>query len=39
MMEFMIQLAEKEVRDDRTLILKHGEPMIFGKENDKGTDT
>jgi 2-oxoglutarate ferredoxin oxidoreductase subunit beta len=26
----------KEVRDDRTLILKHGEPMIFGKENDKG---
>ncbi len=26
----------KEVRDDRTLILKHGEPMIFGKGNDKG---
>lgn len=26
----------KEVRDDRTLILKHGEPMIFGKVNDKG---
>jgi len=26
----------KEVRDDRTLILKHGEPMLFGKENDKG---
>jgi 2-oxoglutarate ferredoxin oxidoreductase subunit beta len=26
----------KEVRDDRTIILKHGEPMIFGKENDKG---
>jgi 2-oxoglutarate ferredoxin oxidoreductase subunit beta len=29
-------IAEKEVRDDRTLILKHGEPMIFGKNNDKG---
>lgn len=26
----------KEVRDDRTLILKHGEPMIFGKGNDQG---
>jgi 2-oxoglutarate ferredoxin oxidoreductase subunit beta len=30
------KIAEKEVRDDRTLILKHGEPMIFGKNNDKG---
>jgi 2-oxoglutarate ferredoxin oxidoreductase subunit beta len=26
----------KEVRDDRTIILKHGEPMIFGKDRDKG---
>jgi 2-oxoglutarate/2-oxoacid ferredoxin oxidoreductase subunit beta len=26
----------KEVRDDRTIILKHGQPMIFGKENNKG---
>jgi 2-oxoglutarate ferredoxin oxidoreductase subunit beta len=26
----------KEVRDDRTIILKHGEPMIFGKDSDKG---
>ena len=26
----------KEVRDDRTIILKHGKPMIFGKNNDKG---
>lgn len=26
----------KEVRDDRTIILKHGEPMIFGKDNEKG---
>ena len=29
-------IADKEVRDDRTLILHHGEPMIFGKGNDKG---
>ncbi len=29
-------VADKEVRDDRTIILKHGKPMIFGKENDKG---
>jgi 2-oxoglutarate ferredoxin oxidoreductase subunit beta len=29
-------VANKEVRDDRTLILKHGQPMTFGKENDKG---
>jgi 2-oxoglutarate/2-oxoacid ferredoxin oxidoreductase subunit beta len=26
----------KDVRDDRTLILKHGQPMIFGKDNEKG---
>lgn len=26
----------KEVRDDRTIVLKHGEPMVFGKDNDKG---
>jgi 2-oxoglutarate ferredoxin oxidoreductase subunit beta len=26
----------KEVRDDRTIILKHGEPMLFGKGSDKG---
>jgi 2-oxoglutarate ferredoxin oxidoreductase subunit beta len=29
-------VAGKEVRDDRTIILKHGEPMKFGKENNKG---
>lgn len=29
-------VTDKEVRDDRTLILKHGQPMIFGKESDKG---
>jgi 2-oxoglutarate ferredoxin oxidoreductase subunit beta len=26
----------KEVRDDRTIVLKHGEPMIFGKERRNG---
>lgn len=30
------KVTGKEVRDDRTIILKHGEPMIFGKENDRG---
>jgi len=29
-------VTDKEVRDDRTIVLKHGEPMIFGKDNDKG---
>ena len=29
-------VLDKEVRDDRTIILRHGEPMIFGKERDKG---
>ncbi len=29
-------IAEKEVREDRTLILKHGQPMIFGRSGDKG---
>ena len=29
-------VAEKDVRDDRTIVLHHGEPMIFGKSNDKG---
>jgi 2-oxoglutarate/2-oxoacid ferredoxin oxidoreductase subunit beta len=29
-------ITDKEVRDDRTIILRHGHPMIFGKENDKG---
>jgi 2-oxoglutarate ferredoxin oxidoreductase subunit beta len=26
----------KEVREERTIVLKHGEPMIFGKDNDRG---
>ena len=30
------EFTERDVRDDRTLVLEHGEPMIFGKERDKG---
>jgi 2-oxoglutarate ferredoxin oxidoreductase subunit beta len=29
-------VADKEVRDERTIILRHGEPMIFGKERNHG---
>ena len=29
-------ITDKEVREDRQLILHHGEPMIFGKNKDKG---
>jgi 2-oxoglutarate ferredoxin oxidoreductase subunit beta len=29
-------VTEKEVREDRTIVLKHGEPMKFGKENNLG---
>ncbi len=29
-------VADKEVRDERTIILRHGQPMIFGKGNNKG---
>ena len=28
--------TDREVRDDRMLFLKDGEPMIFGKDHDKG---
>jgi 2-oxoglutarate/2-oxoacid ferredoxin oxidoreductase subunit beta len=28
--------TSKETRDDNTLYLEHGKPMLFGKENDKG---
>jgi 2-oxoglutarate/2-oxoacid ferredoxin oxidoreductase subunit beta len=28
--------TDRDVRDDRMLKLKHGEPMIFGKDADKG---
>jgi 2-oxoglutarate ferredoxin oxidoreductase subunit beta len=30
------EFAAKEVRADRTILLEHGKPMIFGKEQDKG---
>ncbi len=29
-------VTDKDVRADRTIVLKHGEPMIYGKERDKG---
>lgn len=29
-------ITEKSVRDDRVIYLKHGEPMIYGKNRDKG---
>jgi 2-oxoglutarate ferredoxin oxidoreductase subunit beta len=29
-------ITDKEFRADRTIVLKHGKPMIFGKNNDKG---
>ena len=29
-------LVDREHMADRTIVLKHGEPMIFGKERDKG---
>jgi 2-oxoglutarate ferredoxin oxidoreductase subunit beta len=28
--------TDRAVAEDRQVLLKHGEPMIFGKENDKG---
>ena len=28
--------TEREVREDRMLVLEHGKPMIFGKDRDKG---
>jgi len=29
-------ITNKETRDDNTITLRHGEPMIFGKNHDKG---
>ncbi|MCG8411664.1 MAG: 2-oxoacid:ferredoxin oxidoreductase subunit beta [Bacteroidales bacterium] len=29
-------ISDREHREDRTIILRHGEPMIFGKNKDKG---
>ncbi len=31
-----LHITESEVRDDNTLILEDGEPMIFGKDQDRG---
>lgn len=30
------QITGKDVKDDRTIYLEHGKPMIFGKERNKG---
>ncbi|MDR0661602.1 MAG: 2-oxoacid:ferredoxin oxidoreductase subunit beta [Prevotellaceae bacterium] len=30
------EYADKDVRADRTIILRHGEPMIYGKNREKG---
>ena len=30
------EISDKEVMEDRTIVLRHGEPMIFGKNRDKG---
>ena len=30
------EFTDREVRDDRMLVLEHGQPMIFGKDRDKG---
>ena len=29
-------VTQKQFREDRTIVLRHGEPMIFGKNRDKG---
>ena len=29
-------ITDKETRADRTIVLRHGEKMLFGKENEKG---
>ena len=29
-------ITAKDIREDRQLILKHGEPMLFGKDHNKG---
>jgi len=29
-------VAERSVRDDATLVLEHGQPLLFGKNKDKG---
>jgi 2-oxoglutarate/2-oxoacid ferredoxin oxidoreductase subunit beta len=34
--EIHSEITEKDVREERQLILEHGKPMIYGKERDKG---
>lgn len=29
-------LTDKDFKEDRTIVLKHGEPMVYGKNRDKG---
>ena len=29
-------LTEKDVRDDHTVLLEHGQPLVFGRKQDKG---
>jgi len=29
-------IGSKEFRDEKTIVLRHGQPMLFGKENEKG---
>ena len=29
-------LTEKDMRDDRTILVEHGQPLIFGRNKDKG---
>jgi 2-oxoglutarate ferredoxin oxidoreductase subunit beta len=31
-----MEFADKAVRPDRTLLVEHGQPMVFGKDRDKG---
>lgn len=30
------EITDKRYKDDRTIVVEHGKPMIFGKERDKG---
>ena len=30
------QFTEKDVREDRNIVLEHGKPLVFGKNNDRG---
>ena len=30
------EISDREFKADRTIVLRHGEPMIFGKDKDKG---